>query len=235
MTKRLRGRAVSAEESSAEVTREQTATDRVNGREGVRASVFPLAFAAASVLDLVRDRQGRRLRRASAKAATVHFGEWTRAATTVRGCAEAATRHGCDRQAPKQRPGMGAIDKRRSSDQAWVRSTSAEAATRPGCGRQAPKQRPGMGAVDVSRTVVVGHRRGRRRGGGFSERALATGRAPAGNWLPNIGDLSGSHGTGRDSGLTKPRMDCRPRNRTRVGWSALPRGSLNGGRVCAPL
>ena len=137
--------------------------------------------------------------------------------------------------APKQRPGMGAIDKRRSSDQAWVRSTSAEAATRPGCGRQAPKQRPGMGAVDVSRTVVVGHRRGRRRGGGFSERALATGRAPAGNWLPNIGDLSGSHGTGRDSGLTKPRMDCRPRNRTRVGWSALPRGSLNGGRVCAPL
>jgi len=54
--------------------------------------------------------------------------------------------------APKQRPGMGAIDKRRSSDQAWVRSTSAEAATRPGCDRQAPKQRPGLGAVDKRRS-----------------------------------------------------------------------------------
>ena len=117
-----------------EVTRERMATDRVNGREGFRASVFLLAFAAASVLDLVRDRQGRRLRRTSAKAATVHFGDRTRAATTD---------------------------------------------------------------AHQMRTVVVGHRRGRRRGGGSSERAVATGRAPAGNWLPNIGDLSGSHGTGR--------------------------------------
>ena len=72
------------------------------------------------------------------------------------------------------------------------------------------------------RTVVVGHRRGRRRGGGSSERAVATGRAPAGNWLPNIGDLSGSHGTGRDSG------------RVNLGWTVAPGIELGSGGAPFP-